>query len=179
MAGKKTSAAKASMMAVNEMTADAMLGTPDSDLWHNVDDLLHNVNDLMSRLDPEPSKTEAGHSRHNEGDGEFFTHDAQVNTALDESASTAAVHQEYFETQVGQQYCTVCLLFAGTCSINMVCADCMSATVHCHVLLCADCSYADHCWFVQHCTYPGIMYGAARSTSMFADAQPARWGGLA
>ncbi len=36
------------MLAINEMTADAMLGTPDSDLWHNVDDLLHNVNDLMS-----------------------------------------------------------------------------------------------------------------------------------
>lgn len=122
-------------MAVNEMTADAMLGTPDSDLWHNVDDLLHNVNDLMSRLDPEPSKTESGQARHDEGDGDFFTHDAQVNT-LDEKVSTDGVHQEYFETQVGHQ-CHLHVLSAWSCTIHLVDADCAGAILHCHALACA------------------------------------------
>ena len=65
------------MLAINEMTADAMLGPPDSDLWHNVDDLLHNVNDLMSRLDQKGSQggSEAGEEQE-EGDGVFFTHEA-------------------------------------------------------------------------------------------------------
>ena len=70
------------MLAINEMTADAMLGTPDSDLWHNVDDLLHNVNDLMSRLDHKGSQggSDVGDEQE-EGDGVFFTHEATPSRA--------------------------------------------------------------------------------------------------
>ena len=101
VAGKQADAARASMLAVNEMTADAMLGTPDSDLWHNVDDLLHNVNDLMSRLDPEPSRAESAQTAHDEGDGAFFNDDAAHGSGpADEAPSTASMHQQSFENQV-------------------------------------------------------------------------------
>lgn len=90
------------MMAINEMTADAMLGTPDSDLWHNVDDLLHNVNDLMSRLDPEPSKTESGQSGSDEGEGGFFAHDPPGNLPADKPTGASVVQQQYYEIQVSK-----------------------------------------------------------------------------
>ena len=72
------------MLAINEMTADAMLGTPDSDLWHNVDDLLHNVNDLMSRLDQRQGDGGSENEEQAEADGVFFTRDAAANTPYDE-----------------------------------------------------------------------------------------------
>lgn len=100
LAGTQTEAARASMTAINELTADAMLGTPDSDLWHNVDDLLHNVNDLMSRLDPEPSKAESGQSGNDEGHGGFFVHDAPVSQPVGSSEVPSPAKQQYYETQV-------------------------------------------------------------------------------
>lgn len=121
-------------MAINEMTADAMLGTPDSDLWHNVDDLLHNVNDLMSRLDPEPSKAESGQSGHNEGDGGFFTHDAQGTAAQEESLGTSDVQQEYFETQVSQNLCLAHSVWEAP-SLNFGAWVCrrLNIAVHTHI----------------------------------------------
>lgn len=100
LAGTQAEAARASMTAINELTADAMLGTPDSDLWHNVDDLLHNVNDLMSRLDPEPSKAESEPSGHDEGHGGFFVHDAPGSQRVSSSEVPSAAKQHYYETQV-------------------------------------------------------------------------------
>ena len=118
-------------MAINEMTADAMLGTPDSDLWHNVDDLLHNVNDLMSRLDPEPSKAESAQSGHDEGDGGFFTHDTQGTTAPEESPGTSGVQQEYFETQVSHNLCLAHFVWEAP-SLNSVACDCRRLSVAVH-----------------------------------------------
>lgn len=84
------------MLAINDATADAMLGTPDSDLWHNdMDNLLHNVNDLMRRL--EPSQAEAGSedADQEEGDGVFFTHEPGGAAAPVPPATST-----HFETQV-------------------------------------------------------------------------------
>ena len=92
----RDAAARASMLAINDATADAMLGTPDSDLWHNdMDNLLHNVNDLMRRL--EPSETEAGSedADQEEGDGVFFTHEPGS-----AAAPVAPATSTYTETQV-------------------------------------------------------------------------------
>lgn len=89
------------MLAINDATADAMLGTPDSDLWHNdMDNLLHNVNDLMRRL--EPSQAEAGSedADQEEGDGVFFTHEPGAAAA---PVPPAASH--YTETQVHLTCC--------------------------------------------------------------------------
>ena len=87
------------------MTADAMLGTPDSDLWHNVDDLLHNVNDLMSRLDQRQGDEGSQGDEQEEGDGIFFTRDAalsgspeEVSAAVDDAAAGFAT--PYSEVQV-------------------------------------------------------------------------------
>ena len=92
----RDAAARASMLAINAATADAMLGTPDSDLWHNdMDNLLHNVNDLMRRL--EPSEAEAGSedADQEEGDGVFFTHEPGGAAAPVVSATST-----YTQTQV-------------------------------------------------------------------------------
>ena len=93
------------MLAINDATADAMLGTPDSDLWHNdMDNLLHNVNDLMRRL--EPSQAEAGSedADQEEGDGVFFTHEPGAAAA---PVPPAASH--YTETQVHLTFAQLCL----------------------------------------------------------------------
>jgi hypothetical protein len=74
------------MLAINEMTADAMLGTPDSDLWHNVDDLLHNVNDLMSRLDQRQGDEGSQGEEQEEADGVFFTRDAALTGSPEEDS---------------------------------------------------------------------------------------------
>ena len=72
----RDAAARASMLAINDATADAMLGTPDSDLWHNdMDNLLHNVNDLMRRLDQRQTEVGSEDAEQEEGDGVFFTHE--------------------------------------------------------------------------------------------------------
>lgn len=64
------------MLAINDATADAMLGTPDSDMWHNdMDNLLHNVNDLMQRLDQRQAEAGSEDADQEEGDGVFFTHE--------------------------------------------------------------------------------------------------------
>ncbi len=93
------------MLAINEMTADAMLGTPDSDLWHNVDDLLHNVNDLMSRLDQRQGDEGSQGEEQEEADGVFFTRDAapsgnpeEASAAVDDA--TADYATPYTEVQV-------------------------------------------------------------------------------
>jgi len=88
-AGRETAAARASMLAINEMTADAMLGTPDSDLWHNVDDLLHNVNDLMSRLDQRQGDEGSEDAGEEDGDGVFFTRDATPASKAQEASTSA------------------------------------------------------------------------------------------
>ncbi len=92
------------MLAINEMTADAMLGTPDSDLWHNVDELLHNVNDLMSRLDQRPGDEGSQGEEQEEADGVFFTRDAAPSGSPDEASAAvdaAADHATpYTEVQV-------------------------------------------------------------------------------
>ena len=86
-AGREAAAARASMLAINEMTADAMLGTPDSDLWHNVDDLLHNVNDLMSRLDQRQGDEGSQGKEQEEADGVFFTRDAALSGSPEEASA--------------------------------------------------------------------------------------------
>ena len=94
------------MLAINEMTADAMLGTPDSDLWHNVDDLLHNVNDLMSRLDRGQGDGESEEGEQEEGDGVFFTREAAPPSGKDEEAqmsAAAAYTSPHTEVQVSAQ----------------------------------------------------------------------------
>ena len=114
-AGREAAAARASMLAINEMTADAMLGTPDSDLWHNVDDLLHNVNDLMSRLDQRQGDEGSQGEEQEEGDGVFFTRDAalsgspeEVSAAVDDAAADFAT--PYSEVQVCSVFACVTTL---------------------------------------------------------------------
>ena len=104
-AGREAAAARASMLAINEMTADAMLGTPDSDLWHNVDDLLHNVNDLMSRLDQRQGDEGSQGEEQEEADGVFFTLDAAPSGNPEEASAavdgaTADYATPYTEVQV-------------------------------------------------------------------------------
>ena len=103
VAGREAAAARASMLAINEMTADAMLGTPDSDLWHNVDDLLHNVNDLMSRLDQRQGDGGSEDEEQAEADGVFFTRDAAPSNTVDSSAPSAAASTPYDEVQASPQ----------------------------------------------------------------------------
>ena len=106
VAGKGAAAARASMLAINEMTADAMLGTPDSDLWHNVDDLLHNVNDLMSRLDQRQGDGGSEGEEQEEADGVFFTRDAVPSNNVDSSApGAAAASTPYDEVQASSSAC--------------------------------------------------------------------------
>ena len=101
------------MLAINEMTADAMLGTPDSDLWHNVDDLLHNVNDLMSRLDQRQGDEGSQGEEQEEADGVFFTREAapsgrseEASAAVDDAAADYST--PYTEVQVrSQPFCLV------------------------------------------------------------------------
>ena len=84
------------MLAINDATADAMLGTPDSDLWHNdMDNLLHNVNDLMRRLDQRQAEPGSEETEQEEGDGVFFTHEPG---GAAENIPTAS--STYTETQV-------------------------------------------------------------------------------
>lgn len=84
------------MLAINDATADAMLGTPDSDLWHNdMDNLLHNVNDLMRRLDQRQAEAGSDDADQEEGDGVFFTHESDGAAEAVPPASS-----KYTETQV-------------------------------------------------------------------------------
>ncbi len=96
------------MLAINEMTADAMLGTPDSDLWHNVDDLLHNVNDLMSRLDQRQGDEGLQGEEQEEADGVFFSREAapsgspkEASAAVEDAAAGCAT--PYTEVQACSQ----------------------------------------------------------------------------
>ena len=86
------------MLAINDATADAMLGSPDSDLWHHdMDKLLHNVNDLMRRLD-QRQVDGASEDAEQEGDGGFFTHEPAGNAAEPQGSSNGT----FTETQVLQ-----------------------------------------------------------------------------
>lgn len=85
------------MLAINDATADAMLGTPDSDLWHNdMDNLLHNVNDLMRRLDQRQADEGSEEADPEEGDGLFFTHEPATSSAVEHTTGAS-----YPRTQVG------------------------------------------------------------------------------
>ena len=94
------------MLAINDATADAMLGTPDSDMWHNdMDNLLHNVNDLMQRLDQRHLDETLEDAEQEEGDGVFFTHDAAGKVAEPVASSSGT----YTETQVSMHIMYGCL----------------------------------------------------------------------
>ncbi|KAL3131972.1 hypothetical protein ABBQ38_007667 [Trebouxia sp. C0009 RCD-2024] len=98
-AAGRGAAARASMLAINDATADAMLGTPDSDLWHNdMDNLLHNVNDLMRRLDQRQAEAGSDDADQEEGDGVFFTHESAGAAEAVPPASS-----KYTEAQVRSQ----------------------------------------------------------------------------
>lgn len=93
------------MLAINDATADAMLGTPDSDLWHNdMDNLLHNVNDLMRRLDQRQAEAGSEDADQEEGDGVFFAHEPGG-----AAASLPPATGTYTETQVRWASALLCL----------------------------------------------------------------------
>ena len=109
------------MLAINEMTADAMLGTPDSDLWHNVDDLLHNVNDLMSRLDQRQGEGEGGGggsqgAEEDEQDGIFFTRDAGNTEPAQEAAAPSALAAAGASPHTQVQ--VACSVLSAECSLQ-------------------------------------------------------------
>lgn len=81
------------MLAINDATADAMLGTPDSDLWHNdMDNLLHNVNDLMRRLDQRQAEAGSDDAEQEEGGGVFFNHES--GGAAEAAPAASSTHTE-------------------------------------------------------------------------------------
>ena len=96
------------MLAINDATADAMLGTPDSDMWHtDMDNLLHNVDDLMQRLEQRHLQGASQDAEQEEGDGDgvFFTHDAAGKAAEPVASSSGT----YTETQVSLHVISLCL----------------------------------------------------------------------
>lgn len=146
----RDAAARASMLAINDATADAMLGTPDSDLWHNdMDNLLHNVNDLMRRLDQRQAEagSEDADQEEDEGDGVFFAHEPGGAAApLPPAAGT------YTETQVRCALAGCCAFRQHTTVVEraIFCCSCSVATVSRMLLAASPVCCARGFWPCMH-----------------------------
>lgn len=138
------------MLAINDATADAMLGTPDSDLWHNdMDNLLHNVNDLMRRLDQRQAEagSEDADQEEDEGDGVFFAHEpGGAASPLPPAAGT------YTETQVRCALAGCCAFRQHTTVVEraIFCCSCSVATVSRTLLAASPVCCARGFWPCMH-----------------------------